>query len=62
VGDECCGDADEGEEVFGLAFVAVVQATASGKPGDRPLDYAAVAAQAGGGLDALRGMRWRMPR
>jgi len=40
---------------FGLAFVAAVQTTASGEPRDRLLDNPAMAAQAGGGLDALAG-------
>lgn len=30
--DEDCGYADEGEDVFCLAFVAAVQASAAGKP------------------------------
>lgn len=41
--------------MFGLAFIAAVQAAASGEPGDRPFDDPAVAAQPGGGLDALGG-------
>ncbi len=49
------GYADEGEEVFGLTFVAAVQTSAAGKPGDRSSDDPAVAAQPGGGLDALAG-------
>jgi len=39
--------------VLGLAFVAAVQASASGQPGHRPLHHLAVAAQPGGGVDAL---------
>lgn len=35
VADEGCGDADEGGEVFGLALVAAVQASAAGQPGHR---------------------------
>lgn len=55
MGDEGCGYADEGEEVFGLAFVAAVQAAAAGQPGDRSFDDPAVSAQSGGRLDALAG-------
>lgn len=55
VADEGCGYAYEGEEVFGLAFVAAVQTSATGKPGHRSFDDPAVAAQPGGGLDALAG-------
>src|SRR5687768_14117076 len=33
VADEGAGDGGEGEEVFGLAFVAAVQAAAAGQPG-----------------------------
>ncbi|GAA1553680.1 hypothetical protein GCM10009731_04920 [Streptomyces globosus] len=32
VADEGCGDADEGEEVLGLAFVAAVEASVAGQP------------------------------
>lgn len=31
--DEDCRSADEGQEVFGLALVATVQAPAAGEPG-----------------------------
>lgn len=41
--------------MLSLAFVAAVQAAASGQPGDRPFDDPAVTAQSGGGLDALAG-------
>jgi hypothetical protein len=41
VADEGCGDADEGEEVLGLAFVAAVQAAASGQPGHGSFGYPA---------------------
>ena len=53
VDDEGCGNADEGEEVFGLEFVAAVQAAAVGQPGHRPFDDPAVSAEPGGELDAL---------
>ncbi|GGQ97198.1 hypothetical protein GCM10010267_69160 [Streptomyces griseorubens] len=53
MGDEGCGYADEGEEVFGLAFVAAVQTAAAGQPGDRSFDEDSV---------PLRAMRWRMRR
>lgn len=43
VADEGCGYADEGEEALGLAFVAAVQAPASGEPGHGPFDDPAVA-------------------
>jgi hypothetical protein len=33
--DEGAGDAGEGEEVLGFAFVAAVESTASGEPGHR---------------------------
>jgi hypothetical protein len=46
VGNEGCSNGDEGEEVFGFAFVAAVQAAAPGKPGDGPLDNPTVPAEA----------------
>jgi hypothetical protein len=39
------GDGGEGEEVFGLALVAAVEASAAGKPGHGSLDDPAVPAQ-----------------
>jgi hypothetical protein len=55
VADEGASDAGEGQEVFGLALVAAVQSAASGEPEHRSFDGPTVAAQAGGGLDALAG-------
>ncbi len=43
--DQGCGDADEGEEVFGLAFVAAAESAAADQPGHRPFDDPAVASQ-----------------
>ncbi len=43
--DEYGGYADEGQEVFGLAFVAAVQTSAAGQPGHGPLDHPAVASE-----------------
>jgi hypothetical protein len=45
VADEDCGCADEGEEVFGLAFVAAVEPAAAGQPGHGSLNHPAVPAQ-----------------
>lgn len=45
----------EGEEVLGLAFVAAVQASTAGQPGDSSFDNPAVAAEPLRGLDALAG-------
>jgi hypothetical protein len=42
---ECRGDGGEGEEVFRLALVAAVQASAAGQPGHGPLHDPAVPAQ-----------------
>lgn len=53
VTDEGCGYADEGEEVFGLALVTAVEATAAGEPGHGSLDAPAVSAEPLRGLDAL---------
>lgn len=43
--DEYGGYADEGEELFGLAFVAAVQVPTAGRPGHGPLDHPAVASE-----------------
>lgn len=43
---EGCGDGGEGEEVFRLAFVAAVEASAAGQPGHGPFHDPAVPAQA----------------
>lgn len=40
------GDSGEGEEVFRLALVAAVEASAAGHPGHGPLHDPAVSAQA----------------
>ncbi|WP_443044853.1 hypothetical protein [Streptomyces sp. Go40/10] len=53
--DEHAGDAEEGQEVFGLALVASVQATAPVRPGHDALNHSAVPAQAAGWLDASLG-------
>ena len=45
VADEGAGDAGEGEEVVGFAFVAAVEAAAAGEPGHGAFDGPAVAAQ-----------------
>jgi hypothetical protein len=45
VADEGGGDADEGQEVLGFAFVAAVEAAADAQPGDRSLHHPAVSAQ-----------------
>lgn len=42
---EGCRDGGEGQEVFGLAFVAAVKASASGEPGDGAFDDPTVSAQ-----------------
>lgn len=55
MGDEGCGYADEGPEALGLAFAAAEQAAASRRPGHRPFDDPAVAAEPCGRLDALAG-------
>lgn len=49
------GDGGEGEEVFRLALVAAVEASAARQPGHGPLHDPAVPAQALGRLDALAG-------
>jgi hypothetical protein len=53
--DEGCGYADEGEEVFGLAFIAAVETAAAGQPGRRSLDHPPMPAQPLRGLDILTG-------
>lgn len=58
--DECGGYADEGEEVFGLALVAAVEASAVGEPGHGPFDHPAVTFQPCVDSMLLRAMRWRM--
>lgn len=55
VADEGCGYADKGEEVFRLAFVAAVQASAAGEPEHGALNHPAVAAQSLRRLDAFAG-------
>ena len=55
VADEGGGDGGEGCEVVGLAFVAAVEPAEASEPGHRPFDGPAVAAEAGGGLDAAAG-------
>lgn len=55
VADEGAGDASEGEEVFGFAFVAAVEAAAAGEPGHGPFYGPAVAAQPLRGLDSSAG-------
>jgi hypothetical protein len=52
---EGCGDGSEGQEVFRLALVAAVQASAAGQPGHGPLHDPAVSSQVPGRLDALAG-------
>ena len=42
------GDSGEGEEVFRLALVAAVEASAAGQPGDDPFHDPAVPDAAGG--------------
>lgn len=53
--DEGCSDADEGEEVLGLSFVATVQASTAGQPGNGPLYHPAMVSEPLGRLDALAG-------
>jgi hypothetical protein len=53
VADEGAGDAREGEEVVGFAFVASVEAAAAGEPGHRAFNGPAMAAQALRGLDSF---------
>jgi hypothetical protein len=55
VTDEGAGDAREGQEVVGFAFVAPVESTAGGKPGHCAFDGPAVATQPLGRLDAFAG-------
>lgn len=55
VADQGAGDAGEGEEVVGLAFVAAVQTSASGEPGHGAFDGPAVTAESLRGFDALAG-------
>lgn len=45
VADEGCGYADEGKEVFSIAFVASVEPTAAGQPGHCWLKHPPVPAQ-----------------
>lgn len=45
VADKGCGYADEGEEMFRLAFVTVVESTAAGEPGHGPFNNPSVAAE-----------------
>ena len=53
--DEGAGDAGEGEEVFGLAFVAAMEAAAAGQPRDGPFNDPTVAAQPLGAVPSLAG-------
>lgn len=53
--DECCGDGDEGKELFGLAFVATVKSRAASKPGNGPFHDRAVPSEAFGVFDASTG-------
>jgi len=53
VADQGAGDAGEGEEVVGFAFVAAVQSSAAGEPGHGAFDGPAVTAESLGGLDAF---------
>ena len=53
--DEGAGDAGEGEEVFGLAFVAAMKAATGGQLGNGPLYDPAVAAQPLGTVHSLAG-------
>ena len=50
--DLSAGEADEGEEVLGLALVAAMQATAAARTRQRALDDPAVSAEAAGALFA----------
>ncbi|GAA4792422.1 hypothetical protein GCM10023329_50460 [Streptomyces sanyensis] len=45
VADQSCGYAEEGMGVLGLAFIAAVEASATGQPGHGSLDHPAVLAQ-----------------
>lgn len=53
VADEGGGDADEGEEVLGVAFVASVEAAEAVEPCHGALDRPAVSAEPLGGFDAF---------
>jgi len=55
VADEGAGDAGEGQEVLGFAFVAAVESAAAGKPGHGAFDRPAVPAESLGGLDTFAG-------
>jgi len=55
VADDGCGDAGEGGEVVGLAFVAAVESAEAGEPGNGALDHPSVSAEALGGVDASAG-------
>lgn len=55
VADRGCSDACEGQEVFGLAFVAAVESADPAEPAHRPFDGSAVSAEPGRGVDALAG-------
>jgi hypothetical protein len=55
VADECCGDGDEGKEVFGLAFVTTVKSPAASKPGNGPFHDPAVPSEAFRVFDASAG-------
>jgi len=58
--DQRGGDADEGREVLGFAFVAAVQAAEAVEPGDGALDRSAVAAELLGDSTPLRARRGAM--
>lgn len=53
--DEGAGDASEGEEVVGFAFVASVEAAAAGEPGHGAFYAPTVTAQSLRGLHCLAG-------
>ncbi len=48
-----CSDGCEGEKAFRLAFVAAVQTSAAGQPGDGPFHHPAIPAQALERIDSL---------
>lgn len=54
-GPESNGEAEKGEVVAGVAFVAGAESAVAGQPRDRPLDHPPSAAQPFAGLNAFTG-------
>jgi hypothetical protein len=52
IADQHAGDADEGEEVLGLALVAAMESAAAGEPRQGAFNHPVVPTRPVGGIDA----------